>query len=80
MNEIWDFFKFFFVFYKEEEEKKRVIFYEGLHTQNRRMAVASNELQLMMEHPEMVGKPVRVPVLILANKCDLENAIPADQV
>lgn len=44
------------------------------------MAVASNELQLMMEHPEMVGKPVRIPVLILANKSDLENAIPVGQV
>lgn len=43
--------------------------------------MASNELQLLLEHPEMVEKkPARVPVLILANKTDLENAMPVSQV
>ena len=50
-----------------------------------RMAVASNELQLMIQHPEMVKNrstttTAGVPILILANKSDLEVAIPIGQV
>lgn len=51
-----------------------------------RMAVAANELQLMLEHPEMEksrsrdAKQLGVPILILANKSDLDNAIPISQV
>ena len=43
-----------------------------------RMAVAANELHLMIQHPEMLAN--RVPILILANKCDLPNARTLDQV
>jgi ADP-ribosylation factor-like protein 6 len=47
-----------------------------------RMAVACNELQLMIQHPEMVKNrsSTGVPILILANKIDLEMAIPIGQV
>ena len=48
-----------------------------------RMAVACNELQLMIQHPEMVknrSSTAGVPILILANKIDLEMAIPIGQV
>ena len=43
-----------------------------------RMAVATNELDLMIHHPDMLIN--RVPIVILANKCDLPNACTADQV
>ena len=43
-----------------------------------RMAVASNELQLMIQHPQMKNRAV--PILILANKSDLDNAVPCHQV
>nr|CAH0105143.1 unnamed protein product [Daphnia galeata] len=48
-----------------------------------RMAVACNELQLMIQHPEMVknrSSTAGVPILILANKIDLEMAIPIGQI
>lgn len=50
-----------------------------------RMAVASNELQLLIQHPEMVKNRSTtiqqgVPILILANKSDLDMAIPIGQV
>lgn len=51
-----------------------------------RMAVASNELLLMIQHPEMVKNrstttpTTGVPILILANKSDLQVAIPIGQV
>lgn len=48
-----------------------------------RMAVACNELQLMIQHPEMVknrSTTLGVPILILANKSDLDSAIPIGQV
>lgn len=52
-----------------------------------RMAVASNELLLMIQHPEMVKNRSTtttttggVPILILANKSDLQVAIPIGQV
>ena len=49
-----------------------------------RMSVASNELQLMIQHPEMVksrcSTTTGVPILILANKSDMEMAIPIGQV
>lgn len=47
-----------------------------------RMAVASNELQLMIQHPEMVKNRSNagVPILILANKNDLNTSIPIGQV
>jgi len=43
-----------------------------------RMAVAANELHLMIQHPEMMANSI--PILILANKCDLPNARTVDQV
>ncbi|EFX86847.1 hypothetical protein DAPPUDRAFT_43340 [Daphnia pulex] len=49
-----------------------------------RMAVASNELLLMIQHPEMVKNrsttTTGVPILILANKSDLQVAIPIGQI
>lgn len=48
-----------------------------------RMAVACNELQLMIQHPEMMknrSTTKGVPILILANKSDLDTAIPIGQV
>ncbi|XP_032784164.1 ADP-ribosylation factor-like protein 6 isoform X1 [Daphnia magna] len=48
-----------------------------------RMAVACNELQLMIQHPEMVknrSTTLGVPILILANKSDLDSAIPIGQI
>lgn len=60
-----------------------------------RMAVAANELQLMLQHPDMANNRTRasasrdrqqgndsrgVPILVLANKSDLDSAIPIGQV
>ncbi len=46
-----------------------------------RMAVACNELELMIQHPEMMkNRSKGVPILILANKSDLDTAIPIGQV
>ena len=57
------------------------------------MAVASNELHLMVQHPDMQRSSknkdkslttttmiLNPPILVLANKIDLENAIPTSQV
>jgi len=58
------------------------------------MAVATNELHLMVQHPDMKRsskkKPddslttttmiLNPPILVLANKIDLENAMPIGQL
>ncbi len=43
-----------------------------------RMSVAKNELHLLLQHPDMSKNAV--PILILANKADLSNALPSIQV
>lgn len=50
-----------------------------------RLAVAANELQLMLQHPDVSKRQAandscRVPILVLANKSDLDSAIPIGQV
>ena len=44
-----------------------------------RMSVANNELQMLLRHPEM-ERSSQVPILVLANKADLPNAMPSVQV
>ena len=55
------------------------------------MAVSTNELHLMVQHPDMkrpesskkdktLTTILNPPILVLANKIDLENAIPLSQV
>ena len=49
-----------------------------------RLAVAANELRLMLQHPDVRqagnGDSCRLPILVLANKTDLAAAIPIGQV
>ena len=43
-----------------------------------RMVVAKDELDLILQHPDIVGK--KVPILFFANKMDLRDALTSIKV
>lgn len=43
-----------------------------------RMVVAKDELELILQHPDIVGK--KVPILFFANKMDLRDALTSVKV